>query len=224
MLLAKKARNPHLVLVMYGQIGYAFHVLSEYEAALYYYKKQLQLSWDEGIKFVETDIYDNIGIEYYYLGDLEKSAYYHNASMNGGVKFGKEERMLSPKAKENMKAEFKREFLANGGIKNVPDEFLERTYEARLTAKWVQKMRYIKERGFSEELTRTSIEKIKKELKRDLLPSPRRLETRVPFEGVSFSVATKVGTAGGSGMLPKITPTKQLSLSRDHSYVFFGWA
>ena len=170
-----------LVVVMYGQIGYAFHVLGEYEAAMYYHKKQLQLAWDEGVKSVETNIYDNIGMEYYYLGDLEKSTYYHDVSMRGGQKLDKSVKLISPKSKENVWYEFKQEYLLKSGAGNpVSNAFIEKAYGVKIQIECTQKMRYIKEKGFSADLTKACIDKLKQKLKRDLLPSPRKLATNHP--------------------------------------------
>lgn len=36
-------------------------------------------------EMMELEAYDSIGIEYYYLGNIEKSIYYHNRMMNGEI-------------------------------------------------------------------------------------------------------------------------------------------
>jgi len=197
---------------MYGQIAYAFHTLGEYEAALYYYKKQLQVTWDENVKNIETDIYDNIGMEYYYLGDMEKSIFYHTASMNDGLKIGKLEKMMSPKSKENIRKEFRQDFLIKGGVKSMSEEFIEKTYEIRCNAKLTQRMKYIKERKFSEDLTRILIERVKKELKRDLLPSPRRMQMR-------FSETKILKPFSSMSSLPGISPNMR-STSNNFTYFY----
>ena len=189
---------------MYGQVAYSFHTLGEYEAALYYYKKQLQLAWDRGDQNIETDIYDNIGMEYYYLGNLEKSTYYHNASMNGGVKLG---RILSLKAKENPTNGLVPEFMrkaAAAGVKSIHEQLIDHSQEMRRYSKIAQKLAYIKERDFNEELTRASIKVIKHKLQKNRLPSPRMIEMR--------TLSTCTFNSGLEGILPKITsPSKEFS-------------
>lgn len=177
------------MVVMYGQIGYAYHILGEYEAAMYYYKKQLQLAWELGIKTVETNIYDNIGLEYYYLGDLEKSTYYHELSMRGGFKVDRSAVQSSPKSWENAKIEFRQEYLMKGGATSVSGEFIDQAFQMMRQAKYTQRMKYIKEKGFSGDLTKACIERMKRKLRMDLLPSPRVVEAhqREVSESADFS-------------------------------------
>ena len=76
---------------LYKKIGVCFKELQQYEQALYYFKKQLQLAWYYGdIHFrwlhddqSELDAYDSLGIAYYYIGNVDKAIYYHNRMMAG---------------------------------------------------------------------------------------------------------------------------------------------
>lgn len=43
----------------------------------------LQLAWQEGDTVMETHAYDNLAIDYFYLGELGKSNYYHDRIMRG---------------------------------------------------------------------------------------------------------------------------------------------
>lgn len=47
------------------------------------YKKLLQLAWERNNKSMELIAYDGISTIYYYLGDLEKTRYYHERMWKG---------------------------------------------------------------------------------------------------------------------------------------------
>lgn len=65
--------------------------MNVHEKAMIYYKKQLQYAWyprrlrfadrDMKLKTQELDAYDNIGLEYFYMGDIEKAGKYHERAM-----------------------------------------------------------------------------------------------------------------------------------------------
>lgn len=42
----------------------------------------MRLAWFRKDKKTELESYDNIGLAYYYLGDINKAIYYHNRMMN----------------------------------------------------------------------------------------------------------------------------------------------
>jgi len=67
----------------YKKIAKCFKEIQNHNQALYYYKKQLQLSWEQQESMHELEAYDLIGIQYYYLGNIDKAIYYHNRMMNG---------------------------------------------------------------------------------------------------------------------------------------------
>jgi len=76
---------------LYKKLGDCFKILQKYREALYYYKKQLRLSWYLSHNLQrklenhlnEFNAYDNIGLMHYYLGNIDKAIYYHNRMMNG---------------------------------------------------------------------------------------------------------------------------------------------
>jgi hypothetical protein len=57
--------------------------MSEHEEAVKQFKKMLQLAWQEGNQEMELKAYDLVSVDYYYLGDLEKSKYYHDRYIRG---------------------------------------------------------------------------------------------------------------------------------------------
>jgi len=59
--------------------------LKNYERALYNYKKQMAIAWYNKDIVRELETYDNIGICYYYLGNINKAIFYHNRFINKQV-------------------------------------------------------------------------------------------------------------------------------------------
>lgn len=57
--------------------------MKEYEKAILCFKKQLQLSWLVDNAEGEMNAYDNMAIQYFYIGDLEKSKYYNDRMCRG---------------------------------------------------------------------------------------------------------------------------------------------
>ena len=66
--------------------------MKEYKKAIKSYKKVIEIAWKEKNKTLETKTYELIGIQlvpllsfyrYYYLGEIEKTKYYHNRSSGG---------------------------------------------------------------------------------------------------------------------------------------------
>lgn len=70
-------------IVAYQKIGHCYKLLKQYKLALVNYKKMLQLSWDiKSLKY-EFLAYDSIGLQYFYLGDIERARYYHERMWRG---------------------------------------------------------------------------------------------------------------------------------------------
>ena len=67
----------------YKQIGYCYQQIKEYELALKCFKKQLQIAWHINSHEGEMSAFDNLAIQYFYLGDLEKSKYYNDRMVRG---------------------------------------------------------------------------------------------------------------------------------------------
>ena len=70
---------------MYQQIGYIYRLMKEHEEAVKQFKKMLQLAWQEGDIAMEMQSYDNLSMDYFYLGELQKSKYYHDRMIRGKV-------------------------------------------------------------------------------------------------------------------------------------------
>jgi len=64
------------------KIGDCHKELGNHEKAMASFKKELLLSWYTKNHARELESYDCIGIEYYYMGNIDKSIYYHNRMMN----------------------------------------------------------------------------------------------------------------------------------------------
>ena len=73
----------HCMISCYKGLGRCFQTLKQYSLALTYFSKMLQCSWKINDKDHEILAYDLIGMQYYYMGDLEKSKYYHQRMVNG---------------------------------------------------------------------------------------------------------------------------------------------
>ncbi|KAM3139251.1 hypothetical protein pb186bvf_008661 [Paramecium bursaria] len=54
--------------------------LELYEYAVLFLKKALQYAWLNNNLEIENQVYERLGISYYYLGNIEKSAFYHDRS------------------------------------------------------------------------------------------------------------------------------------------------
>lgn len=70
-------------ILAYQKIGNCYKLLKHYKLALTNYKKMLQLSWDIKSMKYELLAYDFIGMQYYYLGDIERARYYHERMWRG---------------------------------------------------------------------------------------------------------------------------------------------
>ena len=71
-------------MMAFEQLGHCFVKEKNYKMALRCFVKQLKYSWClvSGCSF-ELRAYDNIGIVYYYLNQMEKAVYYHNRYLKG---------------------------------------------------------------------------------------------------------------------------------------------
>ncbi|KAL4491275.1 hypothetical protein ABPG72_021661 [Tetrahymena utriculariae] len=68
----------------YQLIGDVCIYQTKYSESLLFYKKSLQYAWYCNAKDQEIDLYDKLGIAYYYLQELKKSSVFHQRSMVGG--------------------------------------------------------------------------------------------------------------------------------------------
>lgn len=69
----------------FEKIGRCYLKLKEYPLALYAFKMQLKIGWISDDKTMELMAYDNMGMAYYYMGDLEGAQYYHERMINGVI-------------------------------------------------------------------------------------------------------------------------------------------
>ena len=70
-------------MIAYKQLGCCYKLVKQYHLALINFKKLLQLAWAENSTEWELKAYDFIGLAYYYMGELEKSKYYHKRMWEG---------------------------------------------------------------------------------------------------------------------------------------------
>lgn len=64
-------------------MGIIYQFLNNHLNATKCFKKMLQLAWVKNNFNAEMVAYDCMAIQYYYLGDLDRSDYFHNRSMKG---------------------------------------------------------------------------------------------------------------------------------------------
>lgn len=81
--IAKTYSNNKIKLKCYKGLGVCCQILKNYSTAKHYFIRVLQLSWLLKDKQNELLAYDSIGLQYYYLGDLEHAEYFHFKMMKG---------------------------------------------------------------------------------------------------------------------------------------------
>lgn len=69
----------------YKDLGTCYHLVRRYQTSLLYFKKLLELAWYHDNLEMELEAYDNMAKQYYYLGSLDKAAYYNNRAWKGIV-------------------------------------------------------------------------------------------------------------------------------------------
>lgn len=57
----------------YEQLGILYKLINDHFNAIKYFRKQLELAWEQKDQKMEKLACDKLAIEYYYLGDLEKA-------------------------------------------------------------------------------------------------------------------------------------------------------
>jgi hypothetical protein len=67
----------------YKYLGKCFQTVGNHAMAIFYFVKLLQTAWFCNSNRYELLAYDLIGVQYYYLGELEKAKYYHEKMMSG---------------------------------------------------------------------------------------------------------------------------------------------
>jgi tetratricopeptide (TPR) repeat protein len=71
------------VMISYESLGNVYKFLFQYHKAIKCYKKQIEIAWILNNKVSELRAYDNIGIQYFYLGNRDKAKYYHERMLYG---------------------------------------------------------------------------------------------------------------------------------------------
>lgn len=71
------------VMISYESLGNVYKFLFQYHKAIKCYKKQIEIAWILNNKISELRAYDNIGIQYFYLGNRDKAKYYHERMLYG---------------------------------------------------------------------------------------------------------------------------------------------
>jgi tetratricopeptide (TPR) repeat protein len=69
-------------------IGKIFRAELNHEKAIVHFKKMLYLAWSEKCYSSEIKAYDNMSIDYFYLGDLDKAEYYQQRYLRGKTENG----------------------------------------------------------------------------------------------------------------------------------------
>lgn len=67
----------------YKGIGVCYQLVRKYDSALMYFKRLLELAWYHENIDMELQAYDCMGKQYYYLGRMDKAAYYNERVWNG---------------------------------------------------------------------------------------------------------------------------------------------
>lgn len=67
----------------YRKLGHCYKLIKNYKLALVNYKKMLQLAWELKDENAELIAYDGIGMQYFYLGAVQKARYYHERMWKG---------------------------------------------------------------------------------------------------------------------------------------------
>ncbi|CDW82465.1 histidine acid phosphatase family protein [Stylonychia lemnae] len=82
---ASEEENDHAKMQAYDNMGRCYNAMKNYENAVKCHKKQLELSWKNSDIQEELRAYEQLGIQHYYLGNLERSKYYNERCMRGIV-------------------------------------------------------------------------------------------------------------------------------------------
>jgi len=70
-------------MLLLQKLANCYKELNFHREALASYKKVLQLAWSLNENKIELETYDLIGMQYYYLENLDKARYYHTRMMKG---------------------------------------------------------------------------------------------------------------------------------------------
>ena len=103
------------LMIAYESLGTVYKFLYQYQKAILCYKKQIELSWILNNRDFELRGYDNIGIQYYYLGNRDRAKYYHIRMVCG--RYEKNKSDIKEKVTKNFKEKHFNFFQTNGRLK-----------------------------------------------------------------------------------------------------------
>lgn len=69
----------------YKNLGRCFQEIQNHKMAIFYYVKMLQTAWVLNSRRKELVAYDSLGLQYYYMGELENAHFYHEKMMVGNI-------------------------------------------------------------------------------------------------------------------------------------------
>ena len=79
-----------------------------YRRAVDYFKCQLALAWELNDEDAEIRSYDNLAIEYYYIGNIKKAQLYHERVLHGRVESKNSMAKVASQALNNYKRNMKK--------------------------------------------------------------------------------------------------------------------
>lgn len=81
--ISNEIKNFKVKMKCYKRLGILFQYLRQYTKALTYFNKMLQIAWFLKDKYNEFRAYDYIGINYFYLQNIEAAKFFHLKMMKG---------------------------------------------------------------------------------------------------------------------------------------------
>eukprot|EP00347_Sterkiella_histriomuscorum_P001099 403373330 len=124
---AADEENDYSKMLAYENMGKCYNALKNYENAIKCFKKQLELAWRHNDAQEELRAYEQLGMQHYYLGNLEKSKYYNDRCMRGKTeKQNSKIRSLYNgynQAKSNYEASGKNERVTFKKLKEILESF-----------------------------------------------------------------------------------------------------
>jgi len=72
-------------IVCYRMLGVIHHFQEEFVVACNYFRKALELAWDQQHEEEEVKAYDNLALCFFYMGDLQKARYYNDRMQRGKI-------------------------------------------------------------------------------------------------------------------------------------------
>jgi len=117
---------PEEMMMAYESLGNVYKYLFQYNKSIKCYKKQIEIAWAIGDKVSELRAYDNIGIQYFYLGNREKAKYYHERMLYGrseGVKSKIKEKTIESYKNKNFHMYVDEKYIKNNGPEELKEKF-----------------------------------------------------------------------------------------------------